>query len=48
MNNFFLNSVINFESLQAPCCRRYPKTVIVNNMFLTDFITKNVLRLFTV
>ena len=27
----------DFESLKAPRWCRYPKTVIVNNMFLTDF-----------
>ena len=34
--NFFLNSVINFETLQALCWCRYPETMIVNNI-LTDF-----------
>ena len=35
--NVSLNSVINFELLQAPFWCRYPTTVIGNNMFLTDF-----------
>ena len=32
-SKMFLNSVVNFDSLQSPCWCRYPKTVIVNNMF---------------